>query len=132
MSLYDKKWCKLEVLFHIRCRLMTDSVFSNKPKLIPQKQEKIVGKEGGKESLLLFHTFLTCFMVLLICISFKEIIYLYCCSGTVISIFPPPDPQPQPSPPPTLNPTLFWLCPCVLHTCSWTTLPPFNIYQKDM
>ena len=24
-----------------------------------------------------------------------------------------------PSPPATLNPTLLWLCPCVLYTCSW-------------
>ena len=58
------------------------------------------------------------------------IFIFYCCSSTVVSIFahhsPPP---PQPYPPPTLDPTHLWLCPCVLYTCSLTTLPsnPLNI-----
>ena len=32
-------------------------------------------------------------------------------------------PPPQPSTLPTINPTLLWLCPWVLYTCSLTTLP---------
>ena len=32
-------------------------------------------------------------------------------------------PQPHPSTPPSLNSTCLWLCPCVLYTCSLTTLP---------
>ena len=43
----------------------------------------------------------------------------YCCSSTVVSIFPPPFPPPHPSPPPTLNPFPLWLCPCVLYSSSW-------------
>ena len=46
------------------------------------------------------------------------------CSSTVVSIFLLPLPPPKPSPLPTLNPTRLWLCPCVLHTCSLTTLSP--------
>ena len=36
--------------------------------------------------------------------------------------YPPPL---QPSPLPILNPTLLWLCPCVLYTCSLMTIHPF-------
>ena len=43
-------------------------------------------------------------------------LFFYCCSSTVVSIFPPPLS-------PTLNPSLLWLCPWVLYTCSLMTLP---------
>ena len=39
--------------------------------------------------------------------------------------FPHHFPAPHPSPPPPLYPTPLWICPCVLYTCSLTTLPPF-------
>ena len=38
---------------------------------------------------------------------------------------PTTTPQPQPSSLPTLDPTSLQCCPCVLYTCSLTTLPPF-------
>ena len=40
--------------------------------------------------------------------------------------FPHHFPAPHPSPPPPLYPTPLWICPCVLYTCSLTTLPPFH------
>ena len=49
--------------------------------------------------------------------------FFYCCSSAVVTILPPPLPSPHPSPLPTLNPTLLWLCPCVLYACFLTTLP---------
>ena len=64
----------------------------------------------------------------------KAIVYMYLyfffsffhyCSGTIVSIFPHHWLPPHPFPPPTLNSTPLWLCPCVLHTCSLMTLPPF-------
>ena len=50
--------------------------------------------------------------------------FFYCCSSTVISIFPPS----YPSLPPTLDPTPLWLYPCILYTCSLMTLPLFSHY----
>ena len=55
---------------------------------------------------------------------FLFFILFYRCSSTVVSISPHQSPPTQPSPPPTLNPTPFWLCLCVLYTCSLMTLPP--------
>ena len=52
-----------------------------------------------------------------------QFLFSYCCSSAVISISPSPFLLPQPSPPSTLNTTLLWLCPWVLHACSLTTLP---------
>ena len=54
-------------------------------------------------------------------------IYFYCCSSTVISIFPSPLPTAHTSPHPTLDPSPLWLCPCVLYTCSLMTLPLFPL-----
>ena len=45
--------------------------------------------------------------------------FVYRCSDTVVSIFPPP---------PTLSPTPLWLCACVLYTYSLMTLPYFPHY----
>ena len=50
--------------------------------------------------------------------------FFNCCSSTVVSISPHTLPCPTH---PTLNPTLLWLCPWVLHTCSLMTLPLYPI-----
>ena len=52
--------------------------------------------------------------------------FFYCCSSPVVSIFPSPL---SPAPPisashPRTYP--FWLCPCVLYTCSLMALPLFS------
>ena len=54
---------------------------------------------------------------------FFNFLIFYCCSSTVVSVFPHLFPQPQPSPPPTLDPNSLWFCPCVLYTCSLMILP---------
>ena len=53
--------------------------------------------------------------------------FFYCCSSTVVSVFPSPLPPllHRPLPLPTLHPTPLLLCPCVLYTCSLMTLPLF-------
>ena len=56
-----------------------------------------------------------------LCVYFLPHIF-YCCSSTVVSIFPPPSPQPQPSPLPTL-----WFCPCY----TWLFLVKRTQYRHD-
>ena len=54
--------------------------------------------------------------------------FSYCCSSTIVSIFPPLLYPTPPTPPPTLNPTPLCLCPWVLYTCSLMTYPFFPPY----
>ena len=50
----------------------------------------------------------------------------YCCSITVVCIFPtiPPTPA-KPTSLPCFHP-LPWFCPCVLYSCSWKPFPPLS------
>ena len=49
----------------------------------------------------------------------------YCCSITVLCIFPQHSPPPQPNPPPLLPPFCL-VCPCVLYSSSWKPFPPLS------
>ena len=46
-----------------------------------------------------------CYLEEKACKQQPKTIFFYCCSSTVVSIFPPPFPPPHPSPLLTLNPT---------------------------
>ena len=63
-----------------------------------------------------------------LCFYFLFMVFLhlfYCCSSTVVNIFPQPLPLPSSPPTPTshLQSYPLWLCPWVLYACSLTMLP---------
>ena len=51
----------------------------------------------------------------------------YCCSNTVVCIFPPPL-YPTPDMPTTHPWSYLWYCLCILYTCCWKPLPFSLLY----